>query len=93
MGGGLMFARKKNAKILLFDLGKKCREPINSFFVFFPFIAVWLDGKNVIDVKIVKPFLPFVRPKKSFDKLIEIPLNGKYSKELNFLVGKTLRLN
>jgi uncharacterized membrane protein (UPF0127 family) len=78
---GLMFSSRKNARALLFNFRKPTNLAIHSFFVFYPFLAVWLDNKNkVVKMSIVKPFTPFVKPKKSFLKLIEIPLNEKYEK-------------
>ncbi|HUW43779.1 MAG TPA: hypothetical protein VMV95_02365 [Bacillota bacterium] len=77
---GLMFVRRKKARALLFDFGTLSKEAIHSFFVFFPFIAVWLDSKGkIIEIRKIKPFVPFVSMKKSYSKLIEIPINKKYS--------------
>jgi len=84
---GLMFSRRENAKILLFNFKIKQKIKIHSFFVFYNFIAIWLDKKNkVIDLKIVKPFSPCVSPKKSGFKLVEIPINNKNKKILKLLV-------
>ena len=70
---GLMF-RTKNTENLLFDLPG--RWGIHSFFVFFPFLALWLDEKNrVLELKVVKPFTFHAMPKKRFAKLVEIPIN------------------
>jgi uncharacterized membrane protein (UPF0127 family) len=78
---GLMF-KSKNSEILLFDFGKNVKIPIHSLFVFFPFLAVWLDDKNkIIEKRVVKPFCLSVLPKRSFFKLVEIPINDK-NKEL-----------
>ena len=75
---GLMF-KSKNSENLLFDMPGEWG--IHSFFVFFPFLALWLDEKNnVVDWKIVKPFSLFVKPKRKFSKLVEIPLNLKSQK-------------
>ena len=75
---GLMFSRRESANALLFDFGEG-RVGIHSFFVFFPFLAIWLDKNNlVIDYKMVYPFVSFITPNKEFSKLIEIPLNKKY---------------
>ncbi len=95
MGRGLMFRRKKNARALFFDFGKPSREVLHSFFVFFPFIAIWLDQNKVVDLKIIKPFRHFFRPNKPFTKIVEIPLNDKYKKQIKLLVGslKKLRKN
>ena len=86
---GLMFASRRRARALLFSFSGKSRTAIHSFFVFFPFLAVWLDEKNrMIEKRIVNPFNPFVVPKKSYSKLVEIPLNEKYEKIVKTLVAK-----
>jgi uncharacterized membrane protein (UPF0127 family) len=77
---GLMFSRREKAKALLFEFKKPTKIRIHSLFVFFPFVAIWLDEKNnIIDVKIVKSFKFSFSPKKPFIRLIEIPLNKNYS--------------
>ncbi|MFH0986991.1 MAG: DUF192 domain-containing protein, partial [Candidatus Micrarchaeota archaeon] len=51
---GLMFRQRKNFNYaLVFPLGgkKKMGAAIHSFFVFFPFDAVWLDGGKIIDIR------------------------------------------
>ena len=70
---GLMF-RTRKTRPLIFEFKKDTRMAIHSLFVFFPFHAVWLDKNNrIIEQRKVKPFTLFVRPKKPFRKLIEIP--------------------
>lgn len=77
-GIGLMFSRRENAENLLFAFKKKTNISIHSFFVFFPFIALWLDeGNKFVDLKIVKPFLPCISPSRKCKYLIEIPFNKK----------------
>lgn len=84
---GLMFTRRKKAKALLFDFKKSVKTGIHSCFVFFPFIAIWLDDKNkIIDLKIVQPFKFLISSKKVFNRLIEIPLNKKYKDIVELLV-------
>jgi len=87
---GLMF--RINSEItenLLFEFGRKNRIAIHSFFVFFCFLAVWIDEKNnVVDFKIVKPFKPYISSKKNFFKLVEIPINEKNKRIIEFFVGK-----
>ena len=81
---GLMFTPRKKAKALLFELKKPIA--IHSCFVFFPFIAVWLNKSNVIEIKKIEPFTLHIKPKQYFNKIIEIPINKKYKtilKELN----------
>ena len=83
---GLMFIRKEKAEALLFDFKKPVDLRIHSFFVFFPFVVVWLDKKNkIIEIKKVKPFTLSVKSKKPYTKLIEIPLNKRYSREIKAL--------
>jgi uncharacterized membrane protein (UPF0127 family) len=85
---GLMFKSKTNEN-LLFEFNKDTKMSIHSYFVSFDFLAVWLDRNNrVIECKIIKPFSFGVRPKKSFLKLIEIPLNNKNRRIIDFFVGK-----
>lgn len=72
---GLMF-RTKNTPNLLFDFPGNWA--LTSSFVFFPFLALWLDEKNkVMEWKIIRPFRFCVKPRKRFSKLVEIPINRK----------------
>ncbi len=85
---GLMF-KKNTTENLLFGFDNKTKMRIHSYFVFFDFLAVWLDENNaVIEFRVVRPFTLSVKPEKSFSKLIEIPLNGKNQEILEFFVGK-----
>jgi uncharacterized membrane protein (UPF0127 family) len=78
-GVGLMFSRKENAKALLFEFPKPVKMSIHSFFVFFPFLTIWLDDKNkIIEIKKIYPWNPSVFPKEKFKKLIEIPFSRRY---------------
>lgn len=73
---GLMF-KSKDTQALLFEFGKGKRA-IHSFFC--PvFLAIWLLEGKVVDFKLVKPYQISIKPKKEFDKLIEIPFNNRYS--------------
>jgi uncharacterized membrane protein (UPF0127 family) len=88
MGIGLMFSRREKAKALVFEFDKPTRMAIHSFFVFFPFLAVWLDEENnVLEIKRVKSFIPRIYPRKSYSKLVEIPLNECYDDKVKILVG------
>jgi uncharacterized membrane protein (UPF0127 family) len=85
---GLMFSRREKAFALLFDFKKPVKIAIHSWFVFFNFLAIWLDEENkIIKIKKVKPFSSVIFPEKKFVKLIEIPLNKKYKNEIKSLVG------
>jgi uncharacterized membrane protein (UPF0127 family) len=91
---GLMFRRRESARALLFDFEKDVKLNIHSFFVFFSFVAVWLDNENkIIELKIVRPWNLFIFPKKKFMKLVEIPMNNKYFEIVRFLVGDAKHLN
>jgi len=91
---GLMFTKKNKAKALLFDFKKSNKIKIHSLFVFFPFIAVWLNNKNkIVEFKVVKPWRILVLSKKSFNRLIEIPINNKYSGIVKILLDKKKSLN
>jgi len=82
---GLMFRRK--SKPLLFIFNNSTSESIHSFFCV-PFIAIWFDGKKIIDIKYVKPWKFYVKPSKKFDKLLEIPINGKNFNQIRLLISK-----
>ena len=80
-GIGLMFSRREKANNLIFEFNKKRKIVIHSFFVFFPFVALWLNEKNeIVDIKIVKPFVSYVSPSEKTKCLIEIPINKKNKK-------------
>ena len=85
---GLMF-RSFRTKSLLFEFRKDVLISIHSFFVFFPFLAIWLDERNrVIDYMLIKPFTFRAFPKERFRKLVEVPLNYENQSIIeNFLRG------
>ncbi len=88
-GLGLMF-KTRNTKPLLFNFGREINWTLTSLFVFFPFLALWLDDKNnVIDMRVVKPFIPGIISKKPFSKLLEIPINDKNRE----LIGQVLNVH
>lgn len=81
---GLMF-RTSQTKSLLFDFNKDVKIPIHSFFVFFPFLAIWVDEENnFIEKRIVFPFSFSVSPENKFRRLIEVPINAKNKKIIEF---------
>jgi len=85
---GLMF-KTRNTESLLFEFKNWKTASIHSFFVFFSFLAVWMDEKDkVVDFGIIKPFLVLVRSRKPSTKLIEIPINLKNRQIMDFFVGK-----
>ena len=85
---GLMFKRREKAEALLFKFDYPSKMSIHSFFVFFSFIAVWIDEKGrIISVDKVSPFTFSVSSKREYMRLIEIPINKRYSGVVKFLVG------
>ncbi len=91
-----MFTRREKAKTLLFEFKTPTKISIHSLFVFFPFLAIWLDSDGkVVEKRIVNPWNFHIKPKKDFVKLVELPLNKKYSvifKKLDFLVENSKHL-
>lgn len=86
---GLMFSRRLNAEALLFSFDKSTSMAIHSYFVFFPFVAIWLNNKNsVVEIKTVRPFSGPTTPKKKYQKLVEIPLNNRYKKLAKSLISR-----
>ncbi len=87
---GLMFKSKNKANALLFQFEKPTKMKIHSFFVFFPFIALWLDDKNqIIEQRKISPFGFSFSPKRPYNKLIEIPLNDKYMSLSNAILNNS----
>lgn len=83
---GLMFRKKKNASILLFEFSNDKHISFHSFFVLFPFIIIWLDKENnILEYREIFPWTPRIKIRKKFSKVIEIPVNKKNSKVLEEL--------
>jgi len=77
---------EKKLLLCFFDFKKSVKVGIHSFFVFFPFYAIWLDVENnIIDVQKVDPWKFLVLPTRKYNKLIEIPINKKYEKIISLL--------
>tara|TARA_Y100000310_G_C20556644_1_gene750906 strand:- start:385 stop:726 length:342 start_codon:yes stop_codon:yes gene_type:complete len=83
---GLMF--RKESKPLLFYFNGETREPIHSFFCK-PFFAIWFNGDEVVDGKLIRPWKISIKPKKKFNKLLEIPYGSKDF--LAFSTGETFK--
>jgi uncharacterized membrane protein (UPF0127 family) len=87
-GTGLMF-RPRNTDNLVFSFNKETRRPFTGLFCFFPFLIIWLDKRNkVLSIKLVKPFESGLPSKKPFKKVLELPLNRKNKRIIQYLVGK-----
>jgi uncharacterized membrane protein (UPF0127 family) len=85
---GLMF-KSKETKNLLFEFHPTELCTIHSFFVFFPFLALWLDKNNrVLEWHFITPFTLAITPKKRPAKLVEIPLNKKTKTLIDLFVDK-----
>lgn len=85
---GLMFSRRLRAKALLFEFDREVKMSIHSFFVFFSFLAIWLDSKGkIIEIRKVNPFNFGVSPRKKYKFLIEIPISSSYDEVLDFIDG------
>ena len=66
---GLMFKSQESPN-LLFEFSNSKIQAIHSYFVFFSFLAIWLDENNkVTDFTAVHPFTSLIKPKKPSKKL------------------------
>ncbi|MBI2043753.1 hypothetical protein HYT24_00110 [Candidatus Pacearchaeota archaeon] len=84
---GLMF-RTKNTSNLYFNLRGK-NISLTSWFVFFPFLVLWVDERRkVVDFKVVRPFTMVINSQKKFHSIVEVPLNIKNVRIFGFFVGK-----
>lgn len=85
---GLMF-RTNQTQNLYFEFLSSELAAIHSYFVFFPFLALWLGENNeVVDFQMVEPFTFLSKPRKPSRKLIEIPLNKQNEKIFKIFVDK-----
>ena len=91
-GLGLMF-RTRGSDNLLFEFKKNSRISIHSLFVFFSFLAIWLDSRNnVLEWRVIAPFCLRATPRKNFRKIIEIPFNSENKRAIEFFL-KNSRAN
>lgn len=85
---GLMFYRRESASALIFNF----QSSLHSFFVFFDFLVLWLDGEgNVLDYLIVKPWTFFVDSSVKYSQIVEIPVNRRYFEVVKFIVGERFK--
>lgn len=81
--------RTQSTENLLFSFSEDTDTEFHSFFVFFPFLMLWLDEKNiVIEWRIVMPFSTVKAPKRKFRNVVEIPCNLKNEKIIKIFVGR-----
>ena len=91
LNSGLMVRTAKTVPCV-FRFDKPSDFKITSMFVFFPFIAVWLDKLGeVIETRKVEPFTVAVSCKKKYHILLEIPVNKKYSSVITALMSFSRR--
>ena len=85
---GLIFRTKKTENIMFENLPEG-NFALTSYFVFFPFLVLWLNnGKKVVDFRIARPFELSMKTNKKAHSLLEIPINKKNKKIIEFFVGK-----
>jgi hypothetical protein len=73
---GLMF-RTSRTSPLIFKFPKTVSIPIHSYFVFFPFTAIWTFEDGTKEERIILPFNNNIKPSKQFITLEEYPLQCK----------------
>ena len=82
---GLMF-KGENYSPLLFEFKKDVGYSIHSLFCR-DFLAIWLDENNkIIEFKLVNRISFSISPKKKFRKLLEIPVNSRNSRIIEFFL-------
>lgn len=88
---GLMF-KKENTNALLFDFGSPTKKGIHSLFC--PnFVAIWLNEGKIVDYEVVNSARMLISPRAEFTKLLEIPINEKYSNIVDIFVNEGKSLN
>ncbi len=82
---GLMFRKKIKKPILfVFENESRYRAAIHSFFVFFPFDAVFLDArKKIVDIRSrIPPFTLLIVPRAPSKFLLEMKAGEARTKKL-----------
>jgi len=79
---GLMFRSREFDNNLLFVFSGRRMRAIHSFFCK-PFYAVWFDGENIVDEKLVDKWKLSIKPCGKFDRLLEIPVGAEEFKNLD----------
>ena len=82
---GLMF--KKKSPPLLFLFKRKTLQSIHSFFCM-PFIAIWFLEDKVIDFRVIEGWRINIKPRRKFNKLLEIPFSERLFKPLSTEIKK-----
>ena len=72
---GLMF--RTNPSPLIFVFKRPISTAIHSFFVKQKFLAIWILKNKVVDAKIIKPWVFYIKPKSYFDHLVEVPFKSE----------------
>ncbi|MFH0927395.1 MAG: DUF192 domain-containing protein [Candidatus Micrarchaeota archaeon] len=87
---GLMFRPRPAYLFFKFDLNDL--NPIHSFFVLFPFDAVYLDSNHKVvgAYEDVQPFTPYLEPNKPNKCLLEAP--SGFIKSLQIKEGDKLKI-
>ena len=84
-----LILRTRNTQNLFFKKIFPKNSSLTSYFVFFPFLILWLNKKNkVVDIRIAKPFERKISTRKKFSHIIELPFNNKNKKIIRLFVGK-----
>lgn len=84
---GLMF-RTRETQNLLFEFHREMRIALHSWFVFFPFLVLWVNEKNeVLESRVIRPFSTVIDSSQPFRKIIEIPFSRRNKGIIRFFVG------
>jgi uncharacterized membrane protein (UPF0127 family) len=83
-----LILRTRNTANLLFENPGGENFDLTSWFVFFPFLVLWLDGKNnVVDSRIARPFEARIKSRRAFSRVLEVPVNERNREIIDFFVG------
>ncbi|MBT4258257.1 hypothetical protein HOD88_03695 [archaeon] len=94
MGRGLLFYPREKAPALIFYSSHPKLDAIHSCFLFFDFLAIWLDkNNNVLEIRKIRPWQIHSNHDGDWKKLIEIPISKRYDDKIKLLVGGAKGLN
>jgi uncharacterized membrane protein (UPF0127 family) len=94
IGRGLLFYSREKAPILMYKSNNPKLDAIHSWFVNFPFLAIWLDkNNNILEIRRIDPWKIHANHDGNWNKLIEVPISKRYDDKIKLLVGIAKGLN
>ena len=84
---GLMFKSYRKARITCFPFQSARKISLTSCFCFFPILVLYVQNREIVDFKIIKPFKFDIPASFHADSIVEIPLKKREFENLKKISG------